>query len=148
MLGRGAKLSIIMKRRKFLIALGVLPPLIFEACKGEDEFPKTPTIISGYVIDENEKPIKDFGMQFSGNTGGFNPKSTFDENTLTDEKGYYYLKYLIPEGTVSITFQATANANYSPVIYDYLCLYKGFYQKNYSLKSGEKNDLNFKIVRV
>ena len=72
-----------MKRRNFLITLGVVPPLVLSAC-GEDEFPKSPTIISGYVIDEKEKPIKGFGIQFSGNTGGFNPKSLFDENTLTD----------------------------------------------------------------
>ena len=136
-----------MKRRKFLIALGVVSPLVLSACK-KDEFPKTPTIISGYVIDEKEKAIKGFGMQFGGSTGGFNPKVLFDEKTLTDEKGYYYLEYLIPEGTVSLTFQATANADYSPVLYDYLCLYKGVYRKEYFLNTGQKNDLNFKITKV
>ncbi len=65
-----------MKRRKFLIALGVVPPLVLEACK-KDEFPKTSTIISGYVIDEKGKPIKGFGMQFDGSMGGFNPKILF-----------------------------------------------------------------------
>ena len=87
-------------------------------------------------------------MQFGGSTGGFNPKVLFDEKTLTDEKGYYYLEYLIPEGTVSLTFQATANADYSPVLYDYLCLYKGVYRKEYFLNTGQKNDLNFKITKV
>lgn len=137
-----------MKRRKFLIALGVVPPLVLQACKSEEKFPKTPTIISGFVIDEKEKPIKGFGMQFSGNTGGFNPKSLFNERTLTDEKGYYYLEYLIPEEAVSLTFKPTANADYSPVLYDYLCFVKGVYQKDSPFIIGEKNDLNFKIVKA
>ncbi len=65
-------------------------------------------------------------------------KYFFDERTLTDEKGYYYLEQLIPEGTVSLPFQATANSDYSPVLYDYLCLYNGIYQKEYSMKTGQK----------
>ena len=136
-----------MKRRKFLIALGVVPPLVLSACS-KDEFPKTPTITSGFVKDEKEKPIKDFGIQFSGNTGGFNPKFTFDQNALTDEKGYYYLEQIVPEGTVSFTFQATANSKYNPVLYDYLCLVGGVYRKNCPWNIGEKNDINFKIVKA
>ena len=136
-----------MKRRKFLIALGVVPPLVLSACS-KDEFPKTPTIISGFVIDENEKPIKDFGIQFLGSTGGFNSKVIFDQNALTDEKGYYYIEQIVPEGTVSFTFKATANFDYNPVLYDYLCLVGGSYYKNYCpWNIGEKNDINFKIVK-
>ena len=40
-----------MKRRNFLIALGVVPPLILSACK-KDELPKTATAITGKVIDK------------------------------------------------------------------------------------------------
>ena len=140
-----------MKRRNFLIALGVVPALVLEACKGrdnKDKLPKTPTIISGYVRDEEEKPIKGLIIQFGGITEGSNLKATFNIDTLTDEKGYYYLEKLIPKDTVSITFKAIENSEYSYVLYDYLCSVKESYQNDRPFVIGKKNNFNFKIGKV
>ena len=58
-----------------MIALGVVPPLVLSACKKEELTP--PTIFTGYVIDENNKPVEGTGFIFGGVTGGFNGKVTF-----------------------------------------------------------------------
>lgn len=140
-----------MKRRIFLIALGVVPVLVLEACKGRDnknKLPKTPTIISGYVRDEEEKPIKGLIIQFGGITGESYPKATFNIDTLTDEKGYYYLEKLIPEDTMSITFKAIENSEYSYVLYDYLCSVKESYQKDRPFVIGQKNKFNLVLGKV
>jgi hypothetical protein len=134
-----------MKRRKFLIALGVIPPLVYSCTK--EELPPL-TIITGYVIDENNKPVEGTGFQFSGVTGGFNPTSTFDERTVTDVKGYYYLEKIIPKSTGGITFQPTVGDNkYPDGLYERLCLVNGVYQRDIPLKTGEKNEFDFKIVK-
>jgi hypothetical protein len=136
-----------MKRRKFLIALGVLPPLVLEACK-KDEPPNPPTIFTGYVIDENGKPVEGTGFQFGGVTGGFNAKVTFNENTVTDAKGYYYLEAVIPKETADVIFQATeGNSKYYDGQYKRLCLVNGVYQQQIPWAAGKKNELNFKIVK-
>ena len=133
-----------MKRRKFLIALGAVPPLVLQACLSD---PVPPTIFTGIVTDENGKPIKGMGVQFAGNTGGFTPKSTFDLNTVTDDNGYYYLEKTVMSDTVSITFQLTGSIEYSSGQYEFLCLVKGVYQTVIPFSTGVKNELNFKIVK-
>jgi hypothetical protein len=136
-----------MKRRKFLIALGVVPPLVLSACK-KDELPNPPTIFTGYVVDENDKPVEGTGFQFSGNTGGFNPKSLFDLNTRTDDKGYYYLEQIIPKETGGVNFQPTVgDYKYPDGLYKRLCLVNGVYQNSIPWEPGQKNELNFKIVK-
>ena len=135
-----------MKRRKFLLALGVVPPLL-QACASDLPVPTTPTIFTGTVINENDKPIKDFNVFFTGDTGGFNPKSTFELRTQTDEKGYYYLEKLIPTGTIGITFKPEGNSIYTPGLYDFLCLVNGVYQSPIPWITGKRNEFNFKIFK-
>jgi hypothetical protein len=135
-----------MKRRKFLIALGVVPPLVLEACKKEE--PTPPTIFTGYVIDENDKPVEGTGFQFGGVTGGFNSKETFDVNTVTDAKGYYYLEAVITKETADVIFQPTeGDRKYPDGFYKRLCLVNGFYQKEIPWIPNKKNEFNFKIVK-
>jgi hypothetical protein len=140
-----------MKRRKFLIALGVVPPLVLEACKKEKFYPSTPTIFTGYVIDENGKPVEGTGFQFSGNTGGFNPRSVFNLNTRTDAKGYYYLEQIIPEETGDLNFKPTVgDYKFPDGLYERQCLVNGVYRRDYEdipWKVGEKNELDFKIIK-
>lgn len=137
-----------MKRRKFLIALGVVPPLILSACKKDE--PNPPTIFTGYVIDENDKPVEGTGFQFGGTTGGFNAKLTFNVTTKTDVKGYYYLEAVIPKETGEIEFQATGSITHptSSNNNEYRCLVKGVYQKVVPWLPNQKNELNFKIFKI
>lgn len=134
-----------MKRRKFLIALGVVPPLVLAACKDE---PIPPTIFTGYVIDENDKPVEGTGFQFGGITGGFNAKTTFNVTTKTDAKGYYYLEAVIPKETRGLVFKDTeGDGKYPDGLYKRLCLVNGFYQQEIPWFPNQKNELNFKIVK-
>lgn len=134
-----------MKRRKFLIALGAVTPLVLQACLSD---PVPPTIFTGFVTDENGKPIKDFTFYFNGNTGGFSPKSTFDLNTKSDENGYYYLEKIVDlKQTVSVDFIPGGNTIYNTGQYEFLCLVKGIYQTTIPFSTGVKNEFNFKIVK-
>ncbi|MDZ7900084.1 MAG: hypothetical protein U5N85_18935 [Arcicella sp.] len=132
-----------MKRRHFITAFALLPPLL-QACLSE---PIPPTIFTGIIIDESDKPIKDIDLYFGGNTGGFNPKSTFELRTKTDEKGYYYLEKIIPPQTVDITFKPEGNSIYTNGLYDFLCLVNGVYQFEIPIITQTKNEFNFKIVK-
>ena len=135
-----------MKRRKFLIALGVVPPLVLSACKKEE--PTPPTIFTGYVIDENDKPVEGTGFQFGGITGGFNAKLTFNVKTTTDAKGYYYLEAVIPKETGGVVFKPTeGDSKYPDGSYKRLCLVNGIYQQEIPWTANIKNELNFKIVK-
>ncbi len=135
-----------MKRRKFLIALGVVPPLVLSACKKNE--PNPPTIFTGYVIDENDKPVEGTGFQFIGDTGGFNGKTTFNVNTKTDVKGYYYLEAVITKETGAFEFQPTeGDGKYPDGFYKRLCLVNGVYQREIPWFPNKKNELNFKIVK-
>ena len=87
-----------MKRRKFLIALGVVPPLVFSSC-GKDEFPSTPTVITGKVVDENDKPVEGVKFRFSGfYLKGISPIPTFSLDTETNKDGIYNVSYIITNG--------------------------------------------------
>ena len=57
-----------MKRRKFLIALGVMPPLVLDAYKKDKpiNLPSITTIVKGKVIDENNAPVQGFEFSFTG----------------------------------------------------------------------------------
>ncbi|MDZ7898985.1 MAG: hypothetical protein U5N85_13305 [Arcicella sp.] len=135
-----------MKRRIFLIALGVVPPLVLKACKKDEPIP--PTIFTGYVIDENDKPVEGTGFQFGGITGGFNAKLTFNVKVKTDVKGYYYIEQVIPKETGGIEFQPTeGDGKYPDGSYKRLCLVNGVYQKEIPWIANRKNELNFKIVK-
>jgi hypothetical protein len=135
-----------MKRRKFLIALGVVPPLVLSACKKEE--PNPPTIFTGYVIDENDKPVEGTGFQFIGDTGGFNGKTTFNVKVKTDVKGFYYLESVITKETADVVFKdIEGDGKYPDGLYKRLCLVNGVYQKEIPWIANKKNELNFKIVK-
>ncbi len=137
-----------MKRRKFLIALGVVPPLILSACKKDE--PNPPTIFTGILIDDKDKPVEGVGFQFGGVTSGFNSKVTFDVNTKTDAKGYYYIEAIITKDTAGIVFKPTGSITYptSSNNNEYRCLVKGIYQQEIPLLPNQKNELNFKIFKI
>jgi hypothetical protein len=91
-----------MKRRKFLIALGVVPPLVLVAC--EKAIPAT--IISGKVMDEKGKPIEDIPFTFWGyyNTGGSivgggSQETTFKLEKKSDKEGVISFSQAVPEKT-------------------------------------------------
>jgi hypothetical protein len=134
-----------MKRRKFLIALGVVPPLVLAACKDE---PTPPTIFTGYVIDENNKPVEGTGFQFYGDTGGFSGRATFNIETTTDAKGYYYIEQIITKETGATEFKPTdGDRKYPERLYRRLCLVNGVYQQEIPWLPNKKNEFNFKIVK-
>ena len=137
-----------MKRRKFLIALGVLPPLVLSACKKDE--PNPPTIFTGYVIDENDKPVEGTGFIFGGDSGGFNGKTTFFVETKTDAKGYYYLEAVITNDTVGTEFKPTGSITHptSSNNNEYRCLVKGIYQRIIPWLPNQRNELNFKIFKI
>jgi hypothetical protein len=90
-----------MKLRKFLIAFGILLPLVFSSC-GKDEFPSTPTILTGKVINENDKPVEGFELKFSGyHQKGTSPIPTFDETGTTNSDGIYSISYVVSGGQTS-----------------------------------------------
>ena len=135
-----------MKRRKFLIALGVVPPLVLSACKKDE--PTPPTFFTGYVINENNKPVEGTGFIFGGVTGEFNGKVTFFVETKTDVKGYYYLEATITKDTAGIEFgDSEGDGKYPDGLYKRLCLVNGVYQKEIPWIANKKNELNFKIVK-
>ncbi len=91
-----------MKRRKFLIALGVVPPLFFSSC--EKAIPAT--IISGKVTDEKGNPIENIPFTFWGyyNTGGSiagggSQETTFKIEKTSDKDGIIAFSQAVPEKT-------------------------------------------------
>ena len=94
-----------MKRRKFLIALGVLPPLVLKACKKNTPLPTTPTIITGKVIDENNMPVEGWELMFYGSKlNGISAISTFQEQKFTDVNGVFSFSVIVPQDTDSVGF--------------------------------------------
>ncbi len=87
-----------------MIALGVVPPLILSACK-KDELPKTATIITGKVIDENNKPVEGWELMFYGSKlNGISAMSTFQEQEMTDADGMFSFSLTVPQDTGSVGF--------------------------------------------
>ncbi|MCU0470141.1 MAG: Ig-like domain-containing protein [Arcicella sp.] len=94
-----------MKRRKFLIALGVVPPLVLEACSDTTPKPKTPTIVTGKVIDENNMPVEGWEVMFYGlEKIGISGIDTFAEQKFTDSNGVFSFSVIVPSNTDSVDF--------------------------------------------
>lgn len=112
--------------------------------------PPPPTIFTGYVIDENNKPVEGTGFQFGGITGEFNAKVTFNETTKTNAKGYYYLEAIIPKETEGVVFKPTGSIIHptSSNNNDCRCLVKGVYQREIPWFPNQKNELDFKIFKI
>ena len=97
-----------MKRRKFLIALGVLPPLVLSACKG-DKLPKTATIIKITITDDKGIPFENVSFRFYGYrtfggsiAGGGSKEDTFRIEKLSDKLGKVEFSQVVPENTTQI----------------------------------------------
>lgn len=139
-----------MKRRKFLIALGVVPPLVFSSCK-KDELPKTSTILTGKVVDENDKPVEGFELQFSGYyQKGTSSIPTFDEIGKTNKDGIYSISYVVSGGLT--TFLPGLNTKFN-LIADYdLYVWK---ENKYEFVGnsvgpivyGQTNTFNFQLIK-
>lgn len=136
-----------MKRRNFLIALGVLPPLVFSSC-GKAEFPASPTVITGKVVDENDKPVEGVKFRFSGfYLKGISPIPTFDVDGETNKDGIYSVSYVVTNGEAEFLPQNSPK-------YDFNSQFNIFVWKNNQyvkvngvgpLIYGEKNTFNFQI---
>ena len=95
-----------MKRRKFLIALGVVPPLVLSACK-EKVIPAT--IIYGKVMDEKGSPIQNVLFTFNGYrfysgsvAGGGKKEDIFKLEKYSDKDGNFTFSQVVPEITTTI----------------------------------------------
>ena len=139
-----------MKRRNFLIALGVVPPLVFSSC-GKDEFPSTPTVITGKVIDENNKPVEGFELQFSGYyQKGTSPVPIFDETGKTNNNGIYSISYVVSGGQT--TFLPGLNSKFNLVANYDLFVWK---DNKYEFVGnpvgpivyGQTNTFNFQLIK-
>jgi hypothetical protein len=97
-----------MKRRKFLIALGVVPPLVLSACKG-DQLPKTATIIKVKVTDDKGNSIENIPLKFYGFrtydasiAGGGKMEVTFTFEKSSDKQGNIEFSQIVPERTQEV----------------------------------------------
>jgi hypothetical protein len=100
-----------MKRRNFLIALGVVPPLVLAACNG-DKLPKTPTIVKVKVTDDKGLPFENFPLEFYGYrsfggsvAGGWQKEDTFKIEKSSDKMGNVEFSQIVPENTTIIYVQ-------------------------------------------
>lgn len=98
-----------MKRRKFLIALGVVPPLILAACREDDKLPKTATIIKVKVTDDKGVPFENFPFEFYGYrsyggsvAGGGKIEDTFKIEKKSDKLGNVEFSQVVPENTTIV----------------------------------------------
>ena len=101
-----------MKRRKFLIALGVVPPLVLEACKG-DQLPKIATVVKASVVDDKGVPIENIPLKFQGyqnyggnfgTGGGGKLDTTFKIEKNSDKQGNVEFSQIVPEITTDVYF--------------------------------------------
>jgi hypothetical protein len=98
-----------MKRRKFLIALGVVPPLVISSCRKTEPLPTTPTVITGKVIDENNMPVEGWELMFYGSKlNGISATSTFQEQKMTDVNGLFSFSVVVPQDTGKVGFAPLA----------------------------------------
>ena len=95
-----------MKRRKFLIALGVVPPLVLSACN-ENAIPAT--IITGKVTDEKGLPIEDIPFTFWGYrsyggspAGGGKQETTFKVEKKSNKDGTIGFSQAVPKNTTDV----------------------------------------------
>jgi hypothetical protein len=130
-----------MKRRFFLIGLGLIFQTILTSCK-KDELPLT-TIFTGHVIDENNQPAVGVGFIF------FSDRKEFFKETYSDSEGYFYLEGTVLSGAGLIDFNVISgrNSEYTDGLYKRLCLVNGIYQDIIPWTYGKKNDLKFKVVK-
>ena len=91
-----------------MIALGVLPPLVLSACKG-DQLPKTATVIKITITDEKGIPFENVSFRFYGYrsfggsaAGGGSKEDTFRIEKLSDKLGKVEFSQIVPENTMEV----------------------------------------------
>lgn len=91
-----------MKRRQSLRLLGLLPAWL-AACKGK--FPSTPTVVTGKVVDENDKPVEGIELILTGiKQKGLSPIPIFEDTAETDKDGKYTLSHIVTQSTDRVEF--------------------------------------------
>ena len=136
-----------MKRRNFLIALGVVPPLLFCSC-GKDEFPSTPTVITGKVVDENDKPVEGVKFRFSGfYLKGISPIPTFGLDAETNKDGIYNISYVVTNGEAEFLPQDSPKYNFNSQFNIFVWKNNQYVKVNGvgPITIGETNTFNFQI---
>ena len=95
-----------MKRRKFLIALGVVPPLVLSACK-EKVIPAT--IIKVTITDDKRIPFENVSFNFFGYrsfggsvAGGGKKEDTFNIIKSSDKLGKVEFSQVVPQNTTQV----------------------------------------------
>jgi hypothetical protein len=134
-----------MKRRKFLIALGVVPPLL-HACSAKLDLPSAATIITGKVVDIDNKPVEGVGFSFGGEyKKGLSGIPTFDVRVNTNIDGIYKINAVVPQGTESTSF-LPEQISFDMIFYVWK---NNQYEKVQSqivpINYGETNTFNFQI---
>ncbi|GAA4435305.1 hypothetical protein GCM10023091_11510 [Ravibacter arvi] len=88
-----------MKRRKFLLSLGLLPTLIQVAsCKRP--YPKAATTIKGRITDELGQPVEGIRMIMMGiKPLGLSALKTFEAESYSDQNGGYILSHVVTKET-------------------------------------------------
>lgn len=128
----------------------MIPPLILSSCE-KDEFPSTPTILIGTVVDENDKPIEGFELQFSGYyQKGISSIPSFDVNEKTNKDGIYYISYVVSGGQT--TFLPGLNPTFNLVAKYNLYVWKS---NKYEFVGnpvgpivyGQTNTFNFQLIK-
>jgi hypothetical protein len=135
-----------MKRRNFLIALGVVTLLVLEACSTKLDLPSAATIITGKVVDVNNNPLEGIGFSFGGEyKKGLSGIPTFDVSVKTNIDGIYKIEALVPQGTESTSF-LPEQISYDVIFYVWK---NNQYEKVQSpivpITLGETNTFNFQI---
>jgi len=97
---------IIMQRRQFL-AIACAGTLFADACKKDEPTPAT--IVQGYITDSQGKPVVGLEVEYMGSGGGGNPSQvggfgssapyvSFSEKSWTDDKGFFKIIKVVPDG--------------------------------------------------
>ncbi len=110
-----------MKRRKFLLSLGLLPMLL-QAASCKKRFPDAATIIKGRITDEQGNPVEGIRMVLAGTKpSSFSKTVTFEVRDDSDHNGEYLLSHVITKGSktrvVDLFYEHNFDLPFSPTSY-------------------------------
>ena len=98
-----------MKRRKMLQLLGLAPPAwLLSSC--HEKLPKSATVVTGKIIDDNGAPLENVGVKLLGLANKFPSVTvTFENEVLTNKDGAFSISIVVPRKTdfVQIIFYET-----------------------------------------
>ena len=85
-----------MQRRQFLV-VACAATAFANACKSDEPTPET--TIQGYITDSQGRPVVGLEVIYMGHTFRIpGPDVMFREQTLTNEKGFFQIFKVIPDG--------------------------------------------------